>query len=167
MAQLVRNGDARLPRIGEGIQNADRIVTGPESRMTITCDDSMRVVIAGGTDIDLGTLTGARESESYAAYLLRGLAGFILPIIGTRRFEVRTPSAVASVRSTEWLVEVADDATAVFVREGLVSVVAAQGGGLLEAGDGIDVTAAGIAGPVKEWGAARRDAIAARLGANW
>ncbi len=165
--QVLRGGEDQGGQIGYRIFNNDRIVTGPDTRITITCDDGMRAVIADETEIDLGTLNGASETEGYAARMLRGLAGFILPIVGKRRFEVRTPSAVASVRSTEWLVEVKGRATAVFVREGSVAVLAAQGGGLLKPGEGIDVTAASNAGNVKTWGEGRRIKLAKRLGPGW
>ncbi len=165
--QVLRAGEDVGAKIGYRIFNADRIVTGPETRIAIGCDDGMRAIIAGGTEIDLGTITGASESESYSARMLRGLAGFILPLVGARRFEVRTPSAVASVRSTEWSVEVKDGATAVFVREGAVAVLAAQGSDLLEPGEGIDVKASGETGSVKKWGKKRVDAMDARLGAGW
>ena len=165
--QVFRAGQARGAMVGDPVANADRIVTGPETRVVITCDDAMRVVLAGGTDIDVGTLNGASASESYAARMVRGLAGFILPLVGARRFQVRTPSAVASVRSTEWLVEVKEGATAVFVREGGVAVYSAGEDAVLEPGEGIDVTATGEAGPIKSWGQGRVDAMAARLGAGW
>ena len=170
----IRRAGVALPGVpGLEVFNGDLVVTGPGTRVTLACGDGMRVAVAGGTSIDLGTLTGAAAAESYGARLLRGLAGFVLPLVGTRRFEVRTPTAVAAVRSTEWLVEVeGDGATAVFVREGAVVVRALQGGapqggGLLEAGEGIDVTAAGVAGPVTDWGAGRIEAVSARLGTGW
>ena len=165
--QVLRAGQDRGAKVGYRIFNADRIITGPETRITIACDDGMRTIIAGGTEIDLGTLTGAAKTEGHAARLLRGLAGFILPLVGARRFEVRTPSAVASVRSTEWLVNVTDGATAVFVRDGAVDVFTARGGALLEPGEGIDVTAAGEAGPVKTWGEGRKVKLRKRLGPTW
>jgi len=165
--QVLRAGQDPGAKVGYRIFDADRIVTGSETRITIACDDGMRVIIAGGTEIDLGTLTGASATEGYAARMLRGLAAFILPLVGERRFEVRTPSAVASVRSTEWLVEVKDGATAVFVREGAVAVLAAQGSGTLEPGEGIDVTASGEAGPVKTWGEGRKIELSKRLGPMW
>ena len=164
-ASVWTDGAVRPARAGGAFAVVGRIVTGPDTRIALDCEGGRRVVVAPDTDIDFGRLAA---SEGYAARLLRGLAGFVLPLLGADRFEVRTPTAVASVRSTEWLMEVGEDgATAVFVREGAVAVEAPRGGAVLEPGEGVDVTATGVAGPVKTWGAGRVARLSALLGAGW
>ena len=74
-------------------------------------------------------------------------------------------TAVASVRGTEYLVDSADAASAVFVVEGRVAVSSRAGAGtvVIRAGQGVDVTAEYVPLVVKTWGAKRRDAALARV----
>ena len=167
-ASLFRQGEGAQPlSLGMSIERADRIVTGPQSRAFVTCDDDTSVTIGAETEIDLGALLGPEEGQGYAARLFNGIAGFIFPSPTAERFEVRTPSAVASVRSTEWTVDVVTDGTSVFVREGRVSVMAENGGGELGPGQGIDIKLTGAPPPVKNWGEKRIVAMNARLGFAW
>ena len=156
--------DGGMKRLSEAMALADddRIVTGANTTVGILCSEEMRIAVGPSTTIDLGAISA--EDTSWSAFLMDGVSWFARPLFGEDRFEVRTPSAVASVRSTEWFVEVADGATAVFVDDGKVAVAARQGGALLEAGLGIDVDANGVAGPVKEWGAKRVRGLRERLG---
>ncbi len=121
--------------------------TGPATRMEITCDDGIVVTVGPGTQIDLGELQGPTgEDTSILIQLLGGIVGIVAPERTWGVFEVITPLAIASVRSTEWLVEYEPGApAAVFVREGRVSV--RVGGALVETaslgeGEGITVTPA-------------------------
>ena len=52
-----------------------------------------------------------------------GIAGFVAPQRSWNKFEVATEVAIASVRSTEWLVESdLEGTTAIFTRRGHVDV---------------------------------------------
>ena len=167
VSYLRRDGRAQSITPSMRIEHSDRIVTGKKTRVHLTCDDDATVTIGAETDIDLGDLLGPKENQGYAARLFEGIAGFILPSSNGERFEVRTPNAVASVRSTAWTVDVAGDKTSVFVRDGLVAVVAQDAGGELGPGNGIDITSGGGPAPVKTWGAKRVVAMNARLGFDW
>lgn len=167
---VVERGDVR-GRIVEGVlvQNGDTIITQRRARLTIRCTDGLVMVVGPETRIGLDRLLRSADAPptTTGIDIFRGIVGFLRP--GGRRdgFAVSTPSAVAAVRSTEWTVEVADRATAAFVREGAVSVRAADRAVVLTAGDGIDVSADGIGGPVKQWGQARIDGLSERLGPDW
>jgi ferric-dicitrate binding protein FerR (iron transport regulator) len=104
-----------------------------------------------------------------AIQLIEGIIGLVVPQRNWRRFEVSTPVAIASVRSTEWLIEWRrGGSAAVFVRMGEVAVRSAQGERfMLGMGDGITISAAGAAGDVKQWGAARIAESTAMLGFEW
>lgn len=161
-ASLWRDGSNAALRDGTTLDNNDRIKTGPGTTVRVLCANDVRVTIGPDTEIELGAI--ALEDNSWSAFLMDGVAWFARPFFSEERFEVRTPSAVASVRSTEWFVEVKEQATAVFVDKGGVEVNASQGGGLVGTGLGIDVSADGIAGPIKTWGAKRTNALRQRLG---
>lgn len=82
-------------------------------------------------------------------------------------FQIRTPHAIASVRGTTLVVDVAETKTSVFVIEGLVEVVRMpeNNGVLLAAGEGVDVDA-NAAGPLtkRSWPLPRVDALLQRFG---
>lgn len=162
-----RNGETQTVSPTTPIEHSDRIVTGQRARVFITCDDDTSVTIGAATDIDLGALLGPQENEGYAARLFNGIAGFIFPSPSAERFEVRTPSAVASVRSTAWTVDVTTGGTSVFVREGLVSVISQNAGGELGPGQGIDIEPDVGPVPVKTWEKKRVVAMNARLSFDW
>ena len=79
-----------------------------------------------------------------------------------RSIEIDTRTAVASVRSTEWLAESTAKGTGVLSIEGEVTVHAIAGGTvILRPGEGTDVASAAPPKAPAIWGAARRqDAIA-------
>lgn len=156
-------GTAALPA------SATKIETGPATRLEIVCDDGIVVTVGVGTEVNLEALAGASgRGQSVILQLIRGIVGIVAPERTWDGFDVRTPLAIASVRSTEWLVEHGTEAgTAIFVREGRVRVRHAGGAALLAEGDGITIPPVGAAGAVKQWGEARIEKSGAALGFGW
>ncbi len=156
---------------------AEAIATGPAARAEITCEADLVVTIGAGTEVSLDALRADGDSEPALLGLLRGIIGIDAPTPRYRGFEVQTPLAVASARSTSWLVESAEvTGSAVFVRSGRVEVLSAerQPLAMLDEGEGITI----VPGPdgslpdpgalnVVEWGAGRIDGAAASLGFGW
>ncbi|MDW4499892.1 FecR family protein [Sulfitobacter sp. D35] len=132
--------------------------TDPD-RSVLTCEGGLVVEIEAATQLGLVAADPRRLSLEDGAILVQSQPGS-----GPR--QVRTPHAIAAVRGTVFAVDVADEATSVFVVEGAVSVQQTRAGGddvLLEQGEGVDVTP-GEALEVKTWGAARVAALLARFG---
>jgi len=147
-----------------------KIATGTDTRVRIACDDDAVVTIGAGTELNLENLvTAAASRQPVAMQLIQGIIGLFLPQRDRAGFEVRTPVAIASVRSTEWLIEWdPGDAAAIFVKRGSVIVRGPRGEPfLLGDGEGITITALGDAGEVKAWGAPRIAKSAERLGFDW
>jgi ferric-dicitrate binding protein FerR (iron transport regulator) len=157
---------------------AQAIATGPGARAEITCEADLVVTIGAGTEVSLDALTVDDDGSGPAILrLLRGILGIDAPTPAFRGFEVQTPLAIASARSTSWLAEYAEvTGSAVFVRSGSVEVVSTQRQplALLEEGEGVTI----VPGPdgalpdpaainVLEWGPARIDGAAASLGFGW
>ena len=96
--------------------------------------------------------------------LLLGIVRTSLSGVWSGGFEVRTRAAVASVRATDWITEIGDDRTSVFVVEGSVAVRGTGDGAqvVLEEGFGVDVEAGQPPPPPKEWGASRVEQALAR-----
>jgi hypothetical protein len=88
------------------------------------------------------------------------------PTEGRRNFQILTPHAIAAVRGTTWAVEVEPDKTSTLVILGFVEVMrpGAQGGALLRAGQGSDVSPGTAPVTVKRWAKKRVDALLARFG---
>ncbi|MEO1207686.1 MAG: FecR family protein [Pseudomonadota bacterium] len=163
-------GESRAVAPGLSIGSADTLTTGPDGRVRIVCRAETSFVVGSATQIVFEKLARATKSESFTARIIDGIAGFIVQMTGGERFEVHTPSAVASVRSTEWTVEVIEGGTAVFVRKGAVAVHGKRAPDvkvLLRRGEGVDVTAQGRLGSVKSWGQKRIDRMNGRLGFDW
>ena len=79
-------------------------------------------------------------------------------------FQIRTPHAVAVVRGTVWVVDVAEGRTSVFVERGRVAVRRPGGRPVqLAAGEGVDVAPGAEALMVKRWAPARVAALLARF----
>ncbi len=156
--------------VGLAVPAGAKIATDTLTRVRIACDDDTVIIIGTETEVNLENLVAtARSRRPVAMQLIEGVIGLILPKRDTAGFEVRTPVAIASVRSTEWLVEWSQsDAAAVFVRRGEVVVRGKHGKRfVLGDGEGITVTAAGIEGEVKTWGPARIATSTERLGFDW
>jgi len=146
--------------IGARLEVGDRIVTGAASRLRIGLPDGSTFSLGAETDITLSAL----ESESGFVSLLFGILRSSLSSERQGGFEVRTPSAVASVRSTDWIVEVLEHKSAVFVVDGRVAVTdeGASGQVVLDPGFGTDVPQSGQPSTPKQWGAPRVEEAIAR-----
>lgn len=161
------DGVWRPVEIASEIAIEGKVETGPDGRLEITCNDGTIVTIGVATEVNVSDLAG--PERNVVLQLIAGIVGIVSPDGGWDRFEVRTPVAIASVRSTEWLVETsAEGGTAIFVRAGRLAVALSDGKRVsLGQGEGITVSAAGEAGPVKTWGAARIEQSATALGLGW
>ena len=166
-ASVQRQGASQKLAVDMPLDDTDQVTTGPGTRVEIHCSDGIVVTIGAASSLDLGTLTTGGQDDGVVMSLFDGIAGFIKPAFGGTRFRVRTPSAVASVRSTEWIVIVEEKATAVFVNKGAVDVGVAEKSVLLQPGEGVSVTADGALGAATRWGNARVAGARAALGFSW
>ncbi len=145
---------------------AERIATGPGARAEIGCDDGIVLTVGYGSEVALDSLLGT--GRNVILDLIEGIIGIVAPRPTWDAFQVRTPLAIASARSTEWLVEFSDPSgAAVFVRQGVVAVQGPARSVTLVAGEGVTLTAAAPDGPVVRWGAPRRAATGGALGFGW
>jgi len=142
----------------------DTLRTPSASRVTLACSDNLMVVVGPDSEITVeGLLAG--NVRPFGLRLLDGIAGFLFK--GSSGVQVRTPSAVAAVRSTEWAMRVHNGVSEVFTRAGTVSVAADGGSARLGAGDGVDVSNTGELKPVVQWRPPRIARFAELLGPDW
>ncbi len=169
--QIERQGSVQTAVRDYSLQPGDRIRTGAASRTEITCRDGTKVTVGPETAIDLGNLAGPADSNrNILIDLFSGIAGFIAPKKNWNSLDVRAPRAIASVRSTEWLVSADAAKTSVFVRKGAVEV--SPDGALssvLQVGQGIDIEQGmrAVSFPVKTWSEERVRQVGAELGFSW
>src|SRR6056297_2828182 len=156
-AVVSARGAGRQPAVvGLGLGTNATLRTRADARVVMECSGGLRVVLGPDSRIRLsGLLQGAQAPLGLR--LLDGIAGFLFDGDGSDSVQVRTPSAVAAVRSTEWALRVRGRACGVFARDGTVFVVADGGTVRLGPGDGVDVTRRGAVGDVVRWGQARID----------
>lgn len=152
--------------VGTALSARDRLVTGPAGRVQIACSDQSLVTVGPDTDIGLGSLVGEQGGDtSIGMSLHRGIARFLAPVRTWGTFNVFGPVAVASVRSTEWIMETPKGGTSVFVIAGVVEVQSKRGQvARLQPTQGIDVAPDGTMAEPKVWGAKRVTDVMTRLG---
>jgi hypothetical protein len=161
--------------VGQDIPVNATVKTGPNSRVVLQCDDKTIITVGPDTEIALDDLVGkAGPEHNVLIRLLRGIVGIVAPNRTWNKFEVETSVAIASVRSTEWLVESSlESGTAVFVTVGSVDVQAAQQAYILMKGEGVtlqDTVTKGlepVVAEVKSWGEKRIAKSRSALGFDW
>lgn len=140
----------------------DRIETASGSRVRLVFADDSVVMLGENTTLTVDWFLYAPRTSLRSALLLVP-AGIFRVIVGAlipdSQFEVRTATAVASVRGTDWMAEATADATAVVVLEGRVAVGNALGEVTLGRREGTTVRAGEPPTPPSEWGQARIDAF--------
>ncbi|MFA6004818.1 MAG: FecR family protein, partial [Elusimicrobiota bacterium] len=137
---------------GWEILPSDQIRTGTGSRATLTFDDGSRIELGANGSFTLQDASGQASSIKLAIGSARAWVSKSL----SRRFEIRTPTAVCSVRGTEFSVQVgAQGNTRVEMFTGLLAVADRTGNEvLLKDNQRIEVTERGL-GPVGGQGTGR------------
>ena len=162
---VVRAEGDRPLEPGDAVYRGDQIRTGPAAKLRVECEGGLVIVIGPRTEIGIDEYLPPQGGSGLGMVLglLTGIVRLIGPAQVPQRLEVQTRVALASVRSTDWLVQAAPPGTGVFAREGRVEVRSTAGGSvLLEPGFGTDVAPGAPPTPPKAWGAARRDAALAQ-----
>lgn len=172
-------GDCRITRAGEAagqplavgteLYEGDRLRTAADARLRLEMIDGSIVQLGAGTDLVLDWFLYAPEEETQnvvlraSAGILRVIAQLVLP---RAAYGVQTPTAAASVRGTDWILEASPEATAIVALEGAVTVRNVDdrvpGAVVLGPGEGATVEAGSPPPAPTVWGAARRQSFIAR-----
>ena len=156
----IRDGVSEPLTAGADLRESDRVLTGADARATLMFLDGTQLLIGPETELLLSryamNVSGRRSGgvvsvvEGIVRLLVQpGLSGSVLDVQGR--------TAIASVRSTELIVQTEQGRTAVFVAEGAVDVrrIGDEGTVTLGAGDGVDVVDDGPLPQPVQWGAGR------------
>jgi hypothetical protein len=152
--------------VGMAIREGDRVITGPGGRLEVTGADGTTITVGEQTTVVVTRFLAPRGRRRG-----NGLIDMIEGILRIRlpgswdRFDVTTGTAVASVRSTEWLVDATAASTGVFVFDGRVQVTGQPrtASVTLDPTFGTDVAATMPPTAPRVWGQPRIDAALARL----
>lgn len=155
LVEVHRVAAARPLERGADLFAADRIVTGADGRARLAMNDGSEITV--GADTELQVASYVRESGGAAAAvwdLVEGILRATLPEAGgAAPLDVETGVAVASARSTVFIVEAEPGRTAVLSVEGRVEVASKDGaiGAALAPGFGMDFEAGEPAKGPRQW----------------
>ena len=161
----VRGGTPAALAVGVEVFVADRIVTNPASRVEVALADGTLIVLGPSTDVAVAAFALGQDGRRAggALSMISGiLRSVVAPSGGTGGFAIEGRLAVASVRSTEVIVEVVEDRMSVFAAEGEVAVRAGSEEVTLLSGDGVNVRPGEPLPEPSQWGAARVADVLAR-----
>jgi hypothetical protein len=155
----IQRGTASQPvRPAMSLHQGDQLVTAAGSRVEMRCPDGSSLIIGERSSVRLSIFITNSRRQNAVVEVLEGIVRALLPSgHAWERFDIVTRTAVASVRSTEWIVDVKPDTTGVFVRSGgvLVSSRVNQAQVFLQPGYGVDVGTQAAVLEVRLWGQAR------------
>jgi len=148
------------------LHRADTVHTSAGSRMRIAFEDETAVTLGELASLRITQIADPAQpgSQNSRLTVLAGVARFRVRAAPSRAVvETWTPTAVAAVRGTEYIVEVTAAGTAVLVIDGAVAVSNyrpdVRGTVVLRAGEGTSVAPDRPPQPPARWGAARRRAV--------
>lgn len=150
-AELLRSSGSQAStlRTGALLRTGDVVRTGESGNVTVEFKDGSRMLVHAGSELRMADLAAYENTNlvDTRVQLVRGRAeNVVQPLRGTpSRFEIRTPSAVTSVRGTDFRVNAADDATRTEVIGGKVGVATDSAHGEV----GVDAGFGTIAGASK------------------
>ena len=155
-----RDAERLAAETGLQVHRLDELMTYGDGRLRLNFRDGTVITIGPNSRVlvqhYLDTLGGA-DNRAPLLTLMVGILRATVPKIGSLGWSVQTRAAVASSRSTEWIMEARGETTSVVVLAGHVEVVNDGGGVLrLTGGEGVDVTlGAPMPATANRWGAAR------------
>jgi hypothetical protein len=166
---VLREATSAALTVGAPVFPTDRIVTGPEARIKVQFADGTVVSVGSDSVVAIVDYVVAPERTRLKATLslVLGVLRAVLPAgAAAGSFDVEGRTAVASARSTDFVVDTRPDHTAVFVAAGRVGVAGKTAGPantvVLEPGFGTDVPAGSPPSPPIRWGQRRMDDAIAR-----
>jgi hypothetical protein len=157
-ASIQRGAATQAVRPAMPLRQGDQLVTAAGARVEMRCPDGSTLVVGERSTVRLSIFITDDRPHNAVVELLEGIVRALLPGGHTwERFDIVTRTAVASVRSTIWMVDAKADTTGVFVEDGnvLVSSRANQAQIYLPAGFGVDVGARPSPLEARAWAPAR------------
>jgi ferric-dicitrate binding protein FerR (iron transport regulator) len=145
------------------VADSDELLTFPQARVRLRFTDGALVTFGPNSRCLVAFHRREADREGDILQLIEGILRVFTAEAAADSLKVRTRSAIATPRGTEWIVERTPGSTAVFVIDGIVTV---RGAGaelvLLTPGLGTDVPDGAPPADPKRWGQARVDDVLER-----
>lgn len=111
--RVERAGGALPLRVGDAVQEFDRVVVGPTGSAGITLKDETLISLGPNSAlvIDAFAFDSKTNQGRVETSILRGAMRYVTGLVGhmnPKAIRVSTPSATIGIRGTEFIVEVAD-----------------------------------------------------------
>ncbi|MBI5883856.1 MAG: FecR domain-containing protein [Elusimicrobia bacterium] len=137
----------QLSKVPADVAPGDGVRTGTRGKATVVFEDGSRIELGANASMVIDEADARGAGVKLSMGLLRARVEKLL----ARRFSVRTPTAVCSVRGTEFQVEVVEGGrTSVDLYKGLLAVEDSRGQQiLLKAGQSLEVDLRGIGRPTE------------------
>ena len=165
-ATVLRQGVDRPDQLemDSPLYRADTVQTATASKARLSLDDDTVVTMGELTTLRIVRAGTAQAGTAARVSVATGVARLVAQHVpGRAHAEAVTPTAVAAVRGTEWLLDVSGRGTGVLVVAGQVVVSNARreikGTVVLKPGEGTDVAPGKAPTPPATWSAGRRDAL--------
>ncbi|WP_162906839.1 FecR family protein [Algihabitans albus] len=143
-AVLQRGLTSLTVEAGLDVQRLDEIMTSGDGRLRLAFLDGTVITVGPNSRVLVQYYLDALNVQDRRPRFLTLVVGILrasVPKISSLGWSVETRAAIASSRSTEWIVEASAETTSVLVLGGRVEVTDTQGGRLLlTGGEGVDVT---------------------------
>jgi hypothetical protein len=159
--------DARPLGLADPVYEGDRVETLRDSRLRLVFRDATAVVLGEGSSLVVDWYLAEPDLDQRSVLLTipEGIVRFLVSALVPRSsFEVQTRTAVASVRGTGWMMEVAPAASSIVVLEGGLAVWRAGGDPAravrLREGEGTTVEAGADPSPPAVWSRQRVESLA-------
>jgi hypothetical protein len=165
-ATVLRQGVDRPDQLemDSPLYRADTVQTATASKARLSLDDDTVVTMGELTTLRIVRAGTAQAGAAARVSVATGVARLVAQHVpGRAHAEAVTPTAVAAVRGTEWLLDVSGRGTGILVVAGQVVVSNARreikGTVVLKPGEGTDVAPGKAPTPPATWSASRRDAL--------
>ncbi len=149
----VRREQTKLAlHLGRRLYAGDSVLTGQGGRVLLEFTDRSLLALSPDTEVPLDDYKVGSRSGGLKG-LLSLLGGILrMSIVQSTRaedFSIRTETAIASARSTDWIVEAQPSETTVFVLSGVVTVANSAQSAFVRVspGEGTSVAASAADGP--------------------
>jgi len=170
-AFVTSGGKVQTVRPGQALHQGDQLHAPVGCGIRIRFTDGSTMALGENSIITIHTYTQQGNDRSAILEMVSGIfRAVVSPVTGNSVFAVRTPTAVAAVRSTDWMLAAKEDLTEVFVSEGFVAVrnlnPTITSEVILTNGDGTDVKTNEAPLSARKWGPPRIRAFQERTTVN-
>src|SRR3972149_291055 len=108
--------------VGAELNEGDRVKTGSDGRIEVSLQDGSKLTIGNNTEMEITKFLIEKDRRSATIFLQGKLRAVIAKFSGKTNMKVKTPTAVAGIKGTDFIVMNEGKANVLFGQEGAVAV---------------------------------------------